>query len=216
MSRETVFALHSLTNKMLKASSLAPPQKPGLPPIAPPSMAKGSEPPAAPAAVKTPPKMVPNVTTPPKPRTASSPVEPPIELVPPTGRGTSPAAVAEAPPPAAPEKEPGMLDSAMGYLGGLDWPTIVKYLGGMGAGGLAGYALGNMFQDEDDDSTPWLSTLAGGGLGLALPYLLSAYSGQPGVTQLGSAPGTDMPLFSPGSEIAPAQNVRPRDTSGLA
>lgn len=216
MSRETVLALRNFTNQMLKASSLAPPQKPELPPIVP-----GAKTPSAAA----PKKLVPNVTRPAK---APSDIEtayrdfkdPPLILPAQDGQAPTGTTVPPGGATAPTAKTPGMLDSAREYLGNIDTSKIMEYLpylGGMGAGGLAGYALGNMFQDEDDDSTPWLSTLAGAGLGsVALPYLLNSYLGQPGVTQLGSAPAEDMPLFHPGSEIAPAQNVRPIDTSGLA
>ena len=59
-------------------------------------------------------------------------------------------------------------------------PSTLYGLGGLGAGGLAGYALGNMFQDEDDDSTPWLSTLAGAGLGIPAALALQHYLGGAG------------------------------------
>jgi len=52
-----------------------------------------------------------------------------------------------------------------------DRRDIVSALVGGGAGALAGYGLGSAFQDEDDDSQPWLSTLAGtaaGGVGLPM------------------------------------------------
>lgn len=193
MSRETVAALQNLTNKMLKASSLAPPAKLEMPAIKP----EVSTPTASSKKA-----LVPNVTTPAKmpapaasPAAAASPTKAPapataqaasdmdIELVPPTGR----------PEGAEPAAKPGILDSARQSLSNIDMSKIMEYLpylGGMGAGGLAGYALGNMFQDEDEDSTPWLSTLAGAGLGtVALPYLLSQLSG--GGQAVANAPAAD-------------------------
>lgn len=57
-------------------------------------------------------------------------------------------------------------------------PNTLQMLGGLGGGGLLGYALGNAMQDEEDDSTPWLSTLAGAGLGtVGLPLLLQHFYG---------------------------------------
>lgn len=98
--------------------------------------------------------------------------------------------------PGSETKDPGYFKdppppAADASSSGFDLSTLMQYLphlGGLGAGGLAGYALGNMFQDEDDDSTPWLSTLAGAGLGtVALPYLMNYFGGQGG-QQAAAAP----------------------------
>lgn len=97
-------------------------------------------------------------------------------------------------------------------------------LGGLGAGGLAGYALGNMFKDKDDDSTPWLSTLAGAGLGgvglpLLLQYLSSPTAGAQfqasADKQLGTGPNITGPASAPPVSQKPSP-LPPGKTNGDA
>jgi len=90
---------------------------------------------------------------------------------------------------------PGAHAPASPAGGGID-PQLLQALLGGGAGALAGYGLGGAFQDEDDDSQPWLSTLAGtaaGGVGLPM---LMQYLSQQGANPAppGGAPPAPAPV----------------------
>lgn len=214
MSRQTVSALRSFTNKLLKAAALDPkmtmPGGAGQPEMEMPRP-RGSQ------------AKVPNVTTPSKPFKAPA-AEPEITLPPAEAgadQGGTPPVVSKgrraAPSPAkpaAPVAQRSWLD-ALGDLAGsagnfMTDPTNLTAIGGLGAGGLAGYALGNMFQDDDDDSTPWLSTLAGAGLGIPAALALQHYLGGNRGAIAGGQPFTANDLAA----IEPHTNVPALQTSG--